>query len=74
MNPKVRAITGFVRLEQGTWEKQVTDTLVVLRKAKSEFEAAGYQVETGVGVEKVSTNPLISMRSVWQCEMFSGIF
>jgi hypothetical protein len=52
----------------------VTDTLVVLRKAKSEFEAAGYQVETGVGVEKVSTNPLISMRSVWQCEMFSGIF
>jgi uncharacterized protein (UPF0210 family) len=53
-NPKVRAITGFVRLEQGTWEKQVTDTLVVLRKAKSEFEAAGYQVET----VRITTQPL----------------
>jgi hypothetical protein len=50
----VRAITGFVRLEQGTWEKQVTDTLVVLRKAKSEFEAAGYQVET----VRITTQPL----------------
>jgi uncharacterized protein (UPF0210 family) len=53
-NPKVRAITGFVRLKQGTWEKQVTDTLVVLRKAKSEFEAAGYQVET----VRITTQPL----------------
>jgi hypothetical protein len=50
----VRAITGFVRLKQGTWEKQVTDTLVVLRKAKSEFEAAGYQVET----VRITTQPL----------------
>ena len=28
---------------------------------------------TGVGVEKVSTNWLIFMKSVWQCEAFSGI-
>jgi hypothetical protein len=28
---------------------------------------------TGVGVEKVSTNWLISMRSVWQCEVFGSI-
>jgi hypothetical protein len=27
----------------------------------------------GVGVEKVSTNQLIFMRSVRQCEMFSSI-
>ena len=54
VNPKVRAITGFVRLEQGTWEKQVAETLVVLRKAKSEFEAAGYQVET----VRITTQPL----------------
>jgi hypothetical protein len=54
VNPKVRAITGFVRLEQGTWEKQVAETLVVLRKAKSEFEALGYQVET----VRITTQPL----------------
>ena len=33
--PKVRAITGFVRLDQGTYEKQIADALVVLRMAKS---------------------------------------
>jgi uncharacterized protein len=54
VNPKVRAITGFVRLEQTTWEKQVADTLVVLRKAKGDFEAAGYQVET----VRITTQPL----------------
>ena len=53
-NPKVRAITGFVRLEQGTWEKQVAGTLVVLRKVKSEFEAQGYQVES----VRITTQPL----------------
>jgi uncharacterized protein (UPF0210 family) len=41
-------------LEQATWEKQVAGTLVVLRKAKSEFEAAGYQVET----VRITTQPL----------------
>jgi hypothetical protein len=30
-------------------------------------------VKTPVGVEKVSTNWLIFMKSVWQCEAFSGI-
>ena len=45
-NPKVRAITGFVRLDRGTWEKQIGEALVVLRKAQSEFEASGYQVES----------------------------
>jgi len=50
----VRAITGFVRLEQGTWEKQVAATLVVLRKVKSEFEAEGYQVES----LRITTQPL----------------
>lgn len=53
-NPKVRAITGFVRLEQGTWEMQVAGTLVVLRKVKSEFEAQGYQVES----VRITTQPL----------------
>jgi len=52
--PKVRAITGFVRLDQGTYEKQIADALVVLHKAKSEFETAGYQVET----VRLTTQPL----------------
>jgi hypothetical protein len=30
-------------------------------------------LRTGVGVEKVSTNWLIFIRFVWQCEAFSGI-
>lgn len=52
--PKVRAITAFVRLEKATWEKQVADTLVVLRKAKGEFESEGYQVES----LRITTQPL----------------
>jgi hypothetical protein len=54
VNPKVRAITGFVRLEQGTWEKQVDETLAVLGKAKSAFETAGYEVES----LRITTQPL----------------
>ena len=45
-NPKVRAITAFVRLDRTTWEKQIGEALVVLRKAKGEFEASGYEVES----------------------------
>lgn len=52
--PKVRAITAFVRLDRATWEKQIADALVVLRKTQKEFESAGYQVE---GV-RITTQPL----------------
>lgn len=45
-NPKVRAITAFVRLDRSTWEKQIGETLTVLRKAQGEFESAGYQLES----------------------------
>jgi uncharacterized protein len=45
-NPKVRAITGFIRITPQNYKKQVADALLVLRKAKSEFESSGYQVET----------------------------
>jgi uncharacterized protein (UPF0210 family) len=55
--PKVRAITAFVRLDTAGWEKQVGDALVVLRKAKSEFAAEGYEVES----LRVTTQPLIEM-------------
>lgn len=53
-NPKVRAITGFVRLDRNRLEPQIAETLTVLRKVKSEFEAAGYQVES----LRVTTQPL----------------
>ena len=38
--PKVRAITGFVRLERATYARQVNDTLAVLRNAKRAPEAS----------------------------------
>jgi uncharacterized protein len=46
VNPKVRAITAFVRLDRSTWEKQIGEALMVLRKAKGDFEASGYEVES----------------------------
>jgi uncharacterized protein (UPF0210 family) len=56
-NPKVRAVTAFVRLDQGSWEKQVGEALALLRKAKSTFETEGYQVES----LRVTTQPLIEL-------------
>jgi uncharacterized protein len=58
-NPKVRAITAFVRLDRETYEKQVREALDVLRKAKAEFEANGYEVET----IRVTTQPLAELVS-----------
>lgn len=51
--PKVRAITAFLRLDRARYQAQVGDTLVFLRKAKAEFEKAGYEVET----LRISTQP-----------------
>ena len=52
--PKVRTVTGFVRIDPGTYQKQIADALVVLRTAKREFIAEGYQVET----LRLTTQPL----------------
>lgn len=56
-NPKVRAITAFVRLDRATYPKQVADALVVLRKAKAEFESSGYEVQT----IRITTQPLAEL-------------
>ena len=56
-NPKVRAITGFVRLDRDTYQKQIADALVVLRRVKAEFESSGYQVET----VRLTTQPLAEL-------------
>jgi len=56
-NPKVRAITGFVRLDRATYQKQIADALVVLRRVKAEFESSGYEVET----VRLTTQPLAEL-------------
>src|ERR1700724_138101 len=56
-NPKIRAITGFVRLDRATYQKQIADTLVVLRRVKAEFESSGYAVET----VRLTTQPLAEL-------------
>lgn len=56
-NPKVRAITGFVRLDRATYQKQIGDALVVLRRVKAEFESSGYGVET----VRVTTQPVAEL-------------
>jgi uncharacterized protein (UPF0210 family) len=55
--PKVRAITGFVRLDRDQATRQIADTLAVLRAAKVEFEKQGYQVET----LRIVTQPLAEL-------------
>jgi uncharacterized protein len=56
-NPKVRAITGFVRLDRANYQTQIADALAVLRKAKAEFESRGYEVET----LRLTTQPLAEL-------------
>jgi uncharacterized protein (UPF0210 family) len=56
-NPKVRAITGFVRLDRATYQKQIVDALVVLRRVKAEFESSGYEVQT----LRMTTQPLAEL-------------
>ena len=55
--PKVRAITGFVRLDRAQYEQQIAAALTVLHKAQSEFEAAGYQIES----VRITTQPLAEL-------------
>jgi uncharacterized protein len=52
--PKVRAITGFVRLDRAHYVEQLSATLAVLRTASDEFKSEGYEVET----LRIVTQPL----------------
>jgi uncharacterized protein len=52
--PKVRAVTGFVRLDRANYQQQIAETLAVLREAKAEFNKRGYEVET----LRIVTQPL----------------
>ncbi|MFI5089025.1 MAG: DUF711 family protein [Terriglobales bacterium] len=51
--PKVRAITAFIRLEPAQYQKQVSDTLKMLRAAKAEYQRDGYEVES----VRITTQP-----------------
>ena len=59
INPKVRAITAFVRLDQGQYPRQIADTIALLSKVKSEFASAGYDTET----IRITTQPLAELVS-----------
>jgi uncharacterized protein (UPF0210 family) len=52
--PNVRAITAFVRLDPATFDRQIADTLTVLRAAESDFARRGYKTET----IRIVTQPL----------------
>jgi uncharacterized protein len=56
-DPKVRAITAFVRIDKGTYQKQIGDALAVLHEAQSDFESEGYPVET----VRITTQPLAEL-------------
>ena len=44
--PKIRTITGFIRLDPGQYKQQVADTLKMLRNSKARYGLAGYEVQT----------------------------
>jgi uncharacterized protein len=54
VKPRVRAITGFVRLDRVRYVEQVDEALAVLRAARDEFVKQGYEVET----LRIVTQPL----------------
>ena len=57
--PKVRAITAFVRLDRGTYTRQIAEALSVLRTTKQEFAKQGYDVQT----IRIVTQPLAELVS-----------
>jgi uncharacterized protein len=44
--PKIRAITGFVVIDREHYKTQMGEALKVLRDARSEYEKAGYEVQS----------------------------
>jgi len=58
-NPKVRAITAFVRIDRTNFQEQIEETVVILRRAEAEFKSIGYEVET----IRITTQPLAELVS-----------
>src|SRR5215470_15338766 len=53
-NPKVRAITAFVRIDPPNYEKQIDEAMSVLDAAKAGFAKRGYETQT----VRIVTQPL----------------
>src|SRR5437868_9950909 len=53
VKPRVRAITGFVTLDQKSYASQLEDTVAFLNRVRDAVKAAGYDV---AGV-RISTQP-----------------
>ncbi len=51
--PRVRAVTAFVRIDREHYQAQVQDALSFLRRARSAYQGAGYEVQT----ERLTTQP-----------------
>ena len=51
--PKIRTITAFVRMDRQNYATQVADAVAMLKRAKAEFNNAGYEVET----VRITTQP-----------------
>ena len=46
VKPKIRTITAFINLDPSQYKQEVTETMQMLRRAKTIFESRGYEVET----------------------------
>ncbi|MGH9709502.1 MAG: DUF711 family protein, partial [Candidatus Acidiferrales bacterium] len=44
--PKVRAVTAFIALDRAHYQTQIADTLASLKKIKTAYEKAGFEVQT----------------------------
>ncbi|HEV2114595.1 MAG TPA: DUF711 family protein [Terriglobales bacterium] len=51
--PRVRAITAFVRVDRQHYQAQVQDAFSFLQRARSAYQAAGYEVQT----VRITTQP-----------------
>ena len=68
--PKVRTITAFIRLDAGQYQQQISDTLKMLRNARSRFGLAGYEVQT----IRITTQPFPEYTKGMSKEAALGFF
>ncbi|HLJ24408.1 MAG TPA: DUF711 family protein [Candidatus Acidoferrales bacterium] len=68
--PKVRTITAFIRLDAAQYQQQISDTLKMLRNARSRFGLAGYEVQT----IRITTQPFPEYTKGMSKEAALGFF
>jgi uncharacterized protein len=51
--PRIRTVTAFIRIDPAEYDKQIAETVAMLRQAKTAFEKGGYEVET----VRITTQP-----------------